>query len=868
MKKIHIIPLLASAVALLTATGCSDEILVTSDSGLQQGKTVNAYLDLSVQNLAVSTATRTETPSSDPETDTEAERRVNNVWLFQYNADGELVYYTYVTGTHLEELDDLNVSLSDIGNVESTIYAVTNTDDATWVTESNKSSFGTIDLLQQQTIPNPNPIYATDLNAEGSTVGIPMSGSTSGVVVWEGSRITVPVTRMFAKMEMRVRLTTSTGYTASLTSVSVGNVPTTCSVGTVFTDDETAGTYSTDTKYYPWSFTSSQIIDVSEEGEDEDGYSVGYPYVMYVPENIKGENSNDAASTKFDNAPQNSLYVISRLNLTDDRSAQIVADPHYSVSPGGNITNNYNVRRNCVYRVTVTIAPKDVITPSANCLIAPTNTTIAFYPYYRDEIGHRDDNTDYADASYYDFEQHLSGDDLGLTLASLKIIWQTQDCIGNNSSGNLVELVTDDDDWMHTKIYVHAAKTGNALIGGYNSDGKLLWSWHIWVTDLAPDNDGNAVTYSHYLWDEDGIYTDKRVTGYPVMRCNLGALANEPASTAWSDYTKTYGTLYQWGRKDPFPPVKTNGKHAGLYNYDNATANVDVYDNSNTQIYLDGNTGWEGTTSAYSVFNTVQTTSLTQTKADGIQYSIEHPTTFIAATNTDLEYDETSYDVLANYENQGDWLPEGDDDLWGGNGKSTKRYQPYSTDNGDDFNASIEDNYGDYKTIFDPCPYGWRTAPGDLWLGFTKDGLNYNEYANSLIDAHMVANVNCVETTTAQVAANMGFHMYMNNWGSGDVVFFPTQGSRLASGQPFHGGICGNYHNATVDETVAVKDWLIDGDRLADTATPNAIRRVDILHFHNAGNQQYTQVNTFEKELIYYNRAVAGPVRCVREKTK
>ncbi|MCD8285050.1 MAG: fimbrial protein, partial [Prevotellaceae bacterium] len=527
MKKIHIIPMLASAVTLLTAAGCADDLMVATESGLLQGEVVNAYLDLSVEDLAVSTATRTEEPSSDPETDTEAERRVNNVWVFQYNAAGELVYYTYVAGSNLEKSDDIGATFSDIGNEESTIYVVANTDDAEWVTESNKSSFGTIALLKQQTIPNPDPIYATDLNAEGSTVGIPMSGSISGVVVWEGSRVTVPVTRMFAKLMMKVDVTAQEGYTASLTSVAVGNVPNTCAVGTVFTDDETAGTYSSETKYYPWSFVESQILDADDDG---------YPYVVYVPENIKGENDNDDASTKYDNAPQNSLNVISYLNLTDDEDAQIVADPHYAVSPGGNVTNNYNVRRNCVYRVSVSISPKDVVTPSANCLIATTNTTIAFYPYCRDEIGHRDDNDEYADANYYDFETHLSGDDEDLTLASVKIIWQTQDCIGDNSAGDLVWLSkVDGDDWMHTKIYVKAKKEGNALIAGYNSKGTIIWSWHIWVTDNKPDDVSKALTYTHYLWDENGIYTDTRVTGYPIMRCNLGALADEPASTSWED---------------------------------------------------------------------------------------------------------------------------------------------------------------------------------------------------------------------------------------------------------------------------------------------------------------------------------------------
>lgn len=39
-------------------------------------------------------------------------------------------------------------------------------------------------------------------------------------------------------------------------------------------------------------------------------------------------------------------------------------------------------------------------------------------------------------------------------------------------------------------------------------------------------------------------------------------------------------------------------------------------------------------------------------------------------------------------------------------------------------NVHIYDNYGTEKSIFDPCPTGWRVASGELWLEFTNTGLN------------------------------------------------------------------------------------------------------------------------------------------------
>lgn len=70
---------------------------------------------------------------------------------------------------------------------------------------------------------------------------------------------------------------------------------------------------------------------------------------------------------------------------------------------------------------------------------------------------------------------------------------------------------------------------GNVKIGAYKN-GKIVWSWHIWVTD-KPQNQG----YSN---------------GYVALDRNLGAVTNDyktfqSAHSAWS------GLYYQWGRKDP-----------------------------------------------------------------------------------------------------------------------------------------------------------------------------------------------------------------------------------------------------------------------------------------------------------------------------
>ena len=98
---------------------------------------------------------------------------------------------------------------------------------------------------------------------------------------------------------------------------------------------------------------------------------------------------------------------------------------------------------------------------------------------------------------------------------------------------------------------------------------------------------------------------------------------------------------------------------------------------------------------------------------------------------------------------------------------------------------------GSSKTIFDPCPYGWRTAPGELWLGFTKTGLNPTTWDE--VNNYPAPGWNL---------SWWGTYIYMQSWkgenGNG-YTYFPNQGTRVGDGYGMRVGSCGNYHNATTD---------------------------------------------------------------------
>jgi hypothetical protein len=91
-------------------------------------------------------------------------------------------------------------------------------------------------------------------------------------------------------------------------------------------------------------------------------------------------------------------------------------------------------------------------------------------------------------------------------------------------------------------------KSGNAMVVAKDANGKILWSWHIWVpaTNIVTANFGG-------------------IMGVDMMDRNLGALVATVAVSDPVDPT-SYGMMYQWGRKDPFTAAaEFNGEAPATY---------------------------------------------------------------------------------------------------------------------------------------------------------------------------------------------------------------------------------------------------------------------------------------------------------------
>lgn len=113
-------------------------------------------------------------------------------------------------------------------------------------------------------------------------------------------------------------------------------------------------------------------------------------------------------------------------------------------------------------------------------------------------------------------------------VATVNVLWESYGTAVAPRACELISATSYKDDYAVFNVPADF-KEGNALIAAKNSDGDVLWSWHIWLISEQPGECEYA----------NGAGT--------MMDRNLGALSMEKGDA------KGFGLLYQWGRKDPFP---------------------------------------------------------------------------------------------------------------------------------------------------------------------------------------------------------------------------------------------------------------------------------------------------------------------------
>lgn len=213
------------------------------------------------------------------------------------------------------------------------------------------------------------------------------------------------------------------------------------------------------------------------------------------------------------------------------------------------VLNNVNLNQGYSYVCTINLLPSSSNLgggdKNANCYIVLPNQTYTLNALYK-------------------------GNSLSQGTGSVKgakLVWQT--------SKNLITNVSSAGGQI---IFTVADVEGNAVVAAtddINGAGKILWSWHIWVTKDKAKIEAGAGLENRW------------------MDRNLGALGYRE-----TDGVKAFGLQYQWGRKDPF------------------TANGDLTANKDVTIY-------DGENVAYTNFERKAPSTLFT--AD---YANEHPDVF------------------------------------------------------------------------------------------------------------------------------------------------------------------------------------------------------------------------------------------------
>lgn len=117
------------------------------------------------------------------------------------------------------------------------------------------------------------------------------------------------------------------------------------------------------------------------------------------------------------------------------------------------------------------------------------------------------------------------------SVASVSVLWETDNTYTSVSEGDIIESVSYYPAFNSIVFSTPGVfKEGNALIAAKDSEGNILWSWHIWCTDTPAEVTLTSGT-------ETTTFMDR----------NLGAL-----SATKGDGLITHGLYYFWGRKDPF----------------------------------------------------------------------------------------------------------------------------------------------------------------------------------------------------------------------------------------------------------------------------------------------------------------------------
>ena len=352
-------------------------------------------------------------------------------------------------------------------------------------------------------------------------------------------------------------------------------------------------------------------------------------------------------------------------------------------------------------------------------------------------------------------------DDTGLTVAQVEAVIVWEDVASTNLFINTAEVVADpsttatyrelDGSTAKTVPYIKFdvdatnIRQGNAVIAlrEKSGDKRIIWSWHIWVTDtdlttltvetrasVGPAVPSNQMLKVNLGWCDTKVVTDYTYTPrkYYVevtqTEGNADPVVFAVTQTGPPSTTVFIGAspFYQFGRKDPLLPDK--GELMSPVNKDShAPAGYTIVSNSTTLPYVE----------------------VTGASDGNVSYGIQNP-----------------YIMYGRGELNG-WVASEQRNLWDMTETATNSHSYGSGAP----NAGKDKKV--VKTIYDPCPPGFSVPNYTAFTIFTKTGGNVG-----------TADYSGWATENPETEDGLAFLLNTTADGTGPKILFPWQGFRSA----------------------------------------------------------------------------------------
>ena len=206
----------------------------------------------------------------------------------------------------------------------------------------------------------------------------------------------------------------------------------------------------------------------------------------------------------------------------------------------------------------------------------------------------------------------------------------------------------------YVTFYVGDFHKGNVGLAAYDTSGNILWSWHLWFTDVPK----NVTTGNYSLMDRFlGATFAPTISGNSITFSGNQQLA-------------TYGFYYQWGKKDPFFGPR-------------AVNSTDDTNNNTAQCSTYWTKAYNGTWTARDTFDTAGIVRVSEAPAT--------PLTFRKRTGSS---------------------EKGEGSCWYPNEWASSRVSDHMWGYGQVGNSAGQ---GITKTVHDPCPPGYMVMYHQVW---------------------------------------------------------------------------------------------------------------------------------------------------------